>query len=315
MKRLKHIAKWGIALLVLLFLGLTLQRVYLDLQSHREQLDVANMAFAWIFLGSLVYAAGMMPASFAWLQTLKSFQQKVPFWVGMQAYFLGHLGKYIPGKAMAIIIRVGKLRAYGVEIKPTIVSIFVETLTSVCVGAILGCTLLLIQSPQPPKWILWNAALCIPCAGLLLLPHTFRTVLSILSKSRIGRMPKGVSEAFTWRLMLRTSAWMLLGWCLHGTASWLVLIGLQPNGNLITFQAWTICTAAISLGAVIGFASMIPGGAVVRELVITLLLGSLVSEPIALAAAVVFRAVGLVAELVLVGGFSIRKQQPVQGMP
>ena len=306
---LKRIAKWGIVLLVLLFLGLTLRRAYSDLVAHREQLDVAKMAFHWIALSGLVYATGMIPASLAWLQTLRSFQQKVPFLKGMQAYFLGHLGKYIPGKTMVIVLRVGKLREIGVEIKPTIVSVFVETLTSVSTGAILGCILLLYQSPRPPDWMLWNALLCIPFAFVFLLPHTFRGVLGFLAKSRIGRMPKGVNDAFTWHLMLRTCSWMLLGWCLHGTASWLVLIGLQPEGNLWTLQAWTLCTSAISLGAVVGFASMIPGGAFVREIVITWLLSSLVSQPVALAAAVVFRVVGLVSELVLIGCLSIIKSK------
>ena len=307
---LKRIANWGIILVVLLFLGLTLQRAYLDLHTHREQLDISKMAFSWIVFGGGVYILGMLPASQAWLQTLCAFQQKVPFWTGMQAYFLGHLGKYIPGKAMVIVLRVSKLREIGVEVKPTIVSVFVETLTSVSTGAILGCALLLCQSPRPPKWMLWNAMLCILCAFIFLLPHTFRGVLGVLAKSRVGRMPKGVNEAFTWRLMLRNCSWMALGWCLHGTASWLVLIGLQPDGSLWSVQAWTVCTSAALLGAVVGFASMIPGGAIVRELVITWLLTTIVPQPIALAAAVLFRVVGLACELALILGL-----QFVQGRP
>ena len=308
----KRIAKWAIIFVVLLFLGLTLRRAYLDLQMHRDQLDISKMALSWIVFGGAVYILGMLPASQAWLQTLDAFQQKVPFWTGMQAYFLGHLGKYIPGKAMVFVLRVSRLREIGIEVKPTIVSIFVETLTSVSTGAILGCALLLCQSPRPPDWMLWNAILCIPCAFLFLVPHTFRWVLGVLAKSRIGRMPKEVSEAFTWKLMLRNCLWMALGWCLHGTASWLVLIGLQPDGSLWSVQAWTVCTAAALLGAVVGFASMIPGGAIVRELVITWLLTSLVPQPIALAAAVVFRVVGLACELILILGLSFtqRRQKP-----
>jgi glycosyltransferase 2 family protein len=301
---LKRVAKWGIVILVMVFLGLTIQRAYRDFQLHREQLDVSRMALGWVGLSGVVYAISMFPASLAWLQTLGSFKQAVPVLQGLHAYFLGHLGKYIPGKAMVIIIRVGRLRPLGVELKPTIVSIFVETLTSVATGSILGCGLLLCQSPQPPGWMVWSAWLCIPCAFVFLLPHTFRAVLKVLSKSRVGRMPPAVNAAFTWRLMLRTCAWMLLGWTLHGTASWLVLVGLQPDASLWSLQAWTLCTCAVSLGAVVGFASMIPGGAIVRELTITWLLSSLVTHPVALAAAVMFRLVGLVTELILIGSLS-----------
>ena len=113
---LKRLAKWAIILVVVLFLGLTLRRAYQDLQLHRDQLDTAKMSLPWIALGGVVYVLGMLPASQAWLQTLYAFRQKVPYWLGMQAYFLGHLGKYIPGKAMVIVLRVSKLREIGGEV-------------------------------------------------------------------------------------------------------------------------------------------------------------------------------------------------------
>ena len=86
--RLKPIAKWGIVLLVVLFLGLTIRRAYIDIQRHSEHLDLANMNVRWMALGVLAYAVGMIPASLAWLQTLKSFKQIIPFWAAMNAYFL-----------------------------------------------------------------------------------------------------------------------------------------------------------------------------------------------------------------------------------
>ena len=100
---------------------------------------------------------------------------------------------------------------------------------------------------------------------------------------------------------------MLLGWILHGTAGWLVLSGIQSTPGLWTFQAWAVCVSAVSLGAVAGFASMLPGGAVIRELVITWLLSSIVPQPIALFAAIAFRIANLTAEFLVVGVFSMLK--------
>jgi uncharacterized membrane protein YbhN (UPF0104 family) len=304
--RFKPLMKWFVVLVVLVFLGLTLRRAYQDLEVHREKLDFAKVHWGWILGGILLYAAGMIPAGLAWLQTLKAFQQRIPFWYGLYVYFLGHLGKYVPGKAMVIVLRAGKLHPLGVEIKPTIVSVFVETLTSVCTGAVLGGAFLLMQSPRPPGWMLLGAALGIPCCAAMLLPHTFRAILAVLAKSKVGRMPRSVSNAFTGRLMVRVCLWMCLGWLLHGTAGWLVLggmqsCGLQSEGSLWTFSAWSACVAAVSLGAVVGFASMLPSGAIVRELVITWLLSQIVSQPIALFAAVAFRICNLVAEFLMIG--------------
>jgi uncharacterized membrane protein YbhN (UPF0104 family) len=301
--RVKPWLKWLIIAVVLCFVCMTVYRAYVDVQSKREHLDFAAMDWRWLVLGTCVYAIGMLPAGIAWIQTLHCFKQSVPWGYGLYAYYLGLMGKYVPGKAMVIVLRAGKLHPIGVEIKPTVVSVFVETLTSVCTGALLGSTLLLTMSP--PDWMRLAAIVTIPCALVMLLPHTFRAVLAILAKSRIGRMPKSVNEAFTWRLMLRTCSWMALGWCMHGTAGWLVLSGIHPAPELWTLYAWSVCVAAVSLGAVVGFASMVPGGAFVRELVITWLLCTLVAEPIALFAAIAFRIANLIAEFLMIGTLSI----------
>jgi len=305
--RFKPGIKWAIAAVVLVFLVLTVRKAYVDVMEHREHLNFSAMDWRWFFLGLLAYVIGMMPAAIAWLQTLRAFGETVPLWVGLHAYFLGHLGKYVPGKAMVIVLRVRRLAPHGIGIKPTIVSIFVETLTSVAVGAILGCVFLFFAPKFPPTWMMICAAICIPCSLVFLLPHTFRLVLTLLAKSKIGRMPRSVGDAFTWRMMMRACVWMILGWVLHGTAGWLVLSGIQSTPELWTFQAWAACVSAVSLGAVVGFASMLPGGAVIRELVITWLLSSIVPQPIALFAAIAFRIANLIAEFLVVGVVSTIK--------
>ena len=52
---------------------------------------------------------------------------------------------------------------------------------------------------------------------------------------------------------------------------------------------------------------MLPGGAVIRELVITWLLSSIVPQPIALFAAIAFRIANLIAEFLVVGLVSMVK--------
>jgi glycosyltransferase 2 family protein len=305
--RFKPAITLAIASVVFVFLVLTIRKAYIDVMEHREHLDFSAMDWRWLLLGLLVYMIGMMPAAIAWLQTLRAFGETVPLWVGLHAYFLGHLGKYVPGKAMVIVLRVGRLAPHGIGIKPTVVSIFVETFTSVAIGAILGCVCLFLAPQFPPTWMMTCAAICIPCSLVFLLPHTFRLVLTFLAKSKIGRMPRSVGDAFTWRMMMRTCAWMILGWLLHGTAGWLVLSGIQTTPGLWTFHAWAACVSAVSLGAVVGFASMLPGGAVIRELVITWLLSSIVPQPIALFAAIAFRLANLIAEFLVVGVVSMVK--------
>jgi hypothetical protein len=216
----------------------------------------------------------------------------------LNAYFLGHLGKYVPGKAMVLILRVGKLQPLGLAIRPGIVSVFVETLTGVATAAILGAVLLLPLNV--PMWLKIAAACCLPFAAIALTPHFFKIGIGIVAKSKIGKMPKSIPSAFTAPFMFRNSLWMALGWLTQGTAGWLILLAMSQQPELRTWMGWSAVVSAICLGAVAGFASMLPGGAVVREVVITWLLAPLVGQPIALLAAIVIRLANLTGECLII---------------
>ncbi len=292
-----------IASLVIIFLAWTIRKTLIDLEQHQSASSTIRVRWHYLLLSIAVYMVGLLPAGIAWLQALKAFGQNLPLWPALEAYFLGHLGKYVPGKAMVFVIRVGKLQPLGLAIRPGIVSVFVETLTSLCTGAVLGAALL--YALDVPPWIRWSGFACIPFACLALAPHFFRLGLLVAAKSKIGRLPPAMRDAFTWRFMLRTCGWMVLGWLLNGTAAWFVLQSLSDSTNLVSLSGWMTCIAAYCLAAVAGFLSMLPGGAVVRELVITWLLAPLVTHPIALLAAVFLRITNICGECLMAGAISL----------
>jgi uncharacterized membrane protein YbhN (UPF0104 family) len=76
-------------------------------------------------------------------------------------------------------------------------------------------------------------------------------------------------------------------------------------------MGWSAVVSAVCLGAVAGFASMLPGGAVVREVVITWLLAPLVGQPIALLAAVVIRLANLAGECLIISAVMAFPSKPL----
>ncbi len=68
---------------------------------------------------------------------------QVSWYAGLRAYFVSQLGKYVPGKAWVILMRVGMLRhdAHAHPI-PVAVTATYETLCSMAAGALLGVLLL-----------------------------------------------------------------------------------------------------------------------------------------------------------------------------
>jgi uncharacterized membrane protein YbhN (UPF0104 family) len=83
---------------------------------------------------------------------------------------------------------------------------------------------------------------------------------------------------------------------------WAVLRALGA-GEENPFDQLHLCTAAVALATVVGFLSFVPGGAVVREAVLTELLAVVphVGGLTALVSSVLLRLVWLLSELVISG--------------
>jgi uncharacterized membrane protein YbhN (UPF0104 family) len=249
-----------------------------------------------------------------WLETLRKFGHPLESQPVLAGYFLGHLGKYVPGKAMVFLLRIPPIRARGVSIATGVVSIFVETLVWMGVGAAWG-SLSLMRTPVP-DWMVWGSIACGLGALLPTLPPIFRHLVAILSKSRVGRLPEEVSRGLDWSLMLWGWSILSLGWILLAASLAALLLALQgpsPTLSIGSPSLWAASMAAISLSMVAGFLSLLPGGAGVRELVVSLILQPLVGPVAALLAALGIRLVSLLAELLWIGLFRLLPtQQPSQ---
>ena len=254
------------------------------------------------------FAALIPPAVYWWL-TLRNFEHDVDFFSTLSIYSAGNLGKYVPGKAMVLVLRSGAMQQRGVQISTSIVSIFIETLSSLSVGGALGA--LSIASLDPPPWLMAAAMGAAVVALVPTIPPVFRRLLVVLTKYRHLRLPKKLATAMSWRLV--GGGWLLfiLAWLLMGSSLWIICEAIRDsiaidvidgeNFSISSIKLWWICVAASCLGFVVGFLSMLPGGAGVREVVVTMLLAPAIGYAPALVAAVLYRVSNLIAELSMAG--------------
>ncbi|HYH64231.1 MAG TPA: hypothetical protein VD866_05990, partial [Urbifossiella sp.] len=78
-----------------------------------------------------------------WVRLLRSQGVNVSLVHGLRAYFVSQYGKYVPGKAWVVFIRVAMLRGVGGGKSLAVgVTAVYETLTSVAAGALLAAPLL-----------------------------------------------------------------------------------------------------------------------------------------------------------------------------
>ena len=285
-------------------------RRYFEIQAAElksQKFTVASIHWQWILAAIPFGIVGILPAGLYWFWTLRALAIHPPAKVVASAYYVGNLGKYVPGKAMVMILRARALRPYGASIALTTISVFVETLTTMAVGAAIG--VLALSRIEVPDWLVWLARLSALIAVLPTLPLFFVPVL----RQRLAAdnpLRTHLRENYTWSLMLRGWTVSTIGWLILGGGLFCVLKAMPQTAvsisatnvtSLAPVQLYVIAVAACSLSVVAGFVSLLPGGAGVRELVLTVLLSPIVGPAVALAVALIHRLVTIVCELILAG--------------
>ena len=112
----------------------------------------------WLLVSGLLYLVGILPEGLFWHRALRSLGQDVPLGRTLRAYYIGHLGKYVPGKAVVVVMRTGLVCGPGVDASIAAASVFLETLTMMAAGAFLAAVLLVVHDP-------WHSLLVLEAAG------------------------------------------------------------------------------------------------------------------------------------------------------
>ena len=183
-KALLIAAKVLIVALVAWFVRGTLISTWDELRSQPLQLRMLRPA--WLVFSGVIYLVALLPAGWYWHHILKTLGQEAGLGESLQAYYLGHLGKYVPGKAMVIILRTGLIRSHRVDTTLAVVSVFYETLTMMAVGSFLAGGILAFRLREE-RLLLWASLGFMLLAGLPTLPPIFRLILRVM---QLGKFQK-----------------------------------------------------------------------------------------------------------------------------
>ena len=304
--RLIDLRRWKLAFR-LIVMTLVVYGIWHTLADAGEQFAThrvrwTSLSVGWLIVAGLAYLAGMIPCWWFWHRVLYAMGARPRYRETLPAFYIGHLGKYFPGKALVVVIRTALIRGPRVDTLVATISVFVETLTMMAVGALVAAGLLLTTTAD--AWLFWLALALFCLAGIPTLPPVFRQVVRIISVRRGYEHVAQVVNAL--RLPLLASGWITIagGWFLMGLSLWAVLQSMAPATelsqaiHLAPAQALILLTATVGLALVAGFLSLLPGGIGVRELVVTTLLVPVYGELAAILSAVLMRITWLLAELI-----------------
>ena len=255
----------------------------------------------------MCYIAAYVPSAVYWRYVMQTLGQKPGMYETFRAYYIGHLGKYVPFKAMVLIVRAGLLNHQRTTITAAGAAVFIETMTMMAVGAFVAAVVsvfFLLTLPQTIEHGHWLAFLTFGVMiGTLLpiFPPVFQFVANRLKKYNIEIAG----------LQFRTLAvgWMLNipVWIMLGVSLWLTMVGLGMTSESILAEL-PFCLLAIAVSVVFGFVSMLPGGLGTRELALLWILTPFFTErPIegidphtmALVIVTVLRIISILSELIL----------------
>ena len=279
---------WGIA------------RVVADARASfaAENLSWQGLRWRWLLVSVVAYEGGLLVMGCFWYRVLHALRQRPSFLETMRAYHIGHLGKYVPGKAMVVVLRASLIRGVQVDIVVAGISVFIETLTMMAVGAFWAMVVLLVQFREITT-LRWLAVGLIIATVAPTLPPVFRTLVRRLRPTFQTHFDE-ITAGYTFGLVAQGWLACTCGWALLAVSFWATLKAIpyaDPLENLATM--FPVLLASVALAVVAGFASLLPGGMVVREWVLDRLMVPQIGEVAAFAGAIVLRLVWLLTELVI----------------
>lgn len=285
--------------MVLIAIG---HRVWLE----REKLAAFDFSldYRWMVFSGVCYLVGMSACALFWHAAMRDCKASPSALSVATAYFAGHLGKYVPGKGLVVVIRAAVVKGPGVTMGLAAITSFVETLLMMATGSLISLVSLpILQVPRRSYLILIAAGLT-AVLGLLVSPPVMSRLKMIVTKP----FPD-VGRDFAFRLRWITLGFgvvmMLAAWLLAGLSLIGLLASMGKFGQIVLqlgiAKACALLVCVVALATVGGFVSMIPGGLGTREWILVETLGPMIGGSQAIVAAILLRLVWLVAEIAASG--------------
>jgi hypothetical protein len=263
--------KSALGILVLVMVGREVARTLGGLESQGAWPSIDPK---WMALAVGLYLAGLGLFGAWYWRILESSATPIGFLPAVRAYVISHLGKYVPGKAMVVVLRVGFASPYGARPATAAFAAFYETLVMMATGGLLAAVGFLL-SPQgtislpagPLGTLVVPLALVGLGPGLVFLGLAWPTVFPALTRVMTSPFPGMGPDAlprFSYRLLGEGVLWCLGGWICWGLSQVAVIRAMSPEG--LPFSAWTPAASSVALATVAGFLVPVsPGGLGVRE--------------------------------------------------
>ncbi|MFV2084213.1 lysylphosphatidylglycerol synthase domain-containing protein [Micromonospora sp. LOL_021] len=285
------------------FLALALVRQWSQVAEVIGDLSVVAVA-----VSALATMVGIWFSFLCWRAILTDLASRIPVTAGMRIFFVGQVGKYVPGKVWPILTQIRLGRDYQVPGRTSAAAAFIFMLIVLGTGLLVAiCSLPVLGADALGQY--WWSLLALPVAAVALWPPVLNRGLGwIMRLARREPMPRPLTAAGIGRAV----GWALVMWAFFGVHLFALLTGLDVTAPHLLLQA----TGAFAGSWSIGFLLLVaPAGVGPREVALVVLLGSITTQPVALVAVVVSRLLMTLGDLVwpvIALGLERRRRAPAR---
>jgi uncharacterized membrane protein YbhN (UPF0104 family) len=260
----------------------------------RQWTDVARVIgqlSGWSLLAAALLAmAGIWFSFLSWRALLADFGSAVPLTGAMRIFFVGQLGKYVPGKVWPILAQMRLGRAHRIPGRTSAAAAAIVTLITLGAGLLVtAITLPVLGANALSRY--WWTLLALPLALLVLWPPVLNGLLARLMRlARREPMPQPLTGAG----VARAVGWALVMWLCYGVHLWILLGASQPLTPGLLIRSIGAFAGSWAIGFLLLLA---PAGLGPREVALIVMLGGAVAQPVALVAALISRLLLTMADI------------------
>jgi uncharacterized membrane protein YbhN (UPF0104 family) len=293
--RLKTLFSVTVTVLVITFVVIAFWRPLNELRQYDLRFD-----FTWLVIAGVTYVLGISCSLLFWYLSLRWLGQSPSGLTVTWAYFLGHLAKYVPGKALVVLVRTVLLRGPRCRTDVAAVTVVYETFLYMAVGAVLAAVVVLVYGPLADQLQYRHVIILLAALVPLVIPWVFNRIMARLTapfrRQADGSevpLPKFGARLLTLGIVLQ------LGCCIFVALSLgAVIRSIRPEFDL--WPALPGLTAKLAAAIAVGFVIPTPAGLGTREYALKLMLEDDLGEAIAVLVPLLTRLAWLVSEVVVV---------------
>jgi uncharacterized membrane protein YbhN (UPF0104 family) len=233
---------------------------------HDVRAALAKLDGRWLLLAVLATILNVALAGMVWRTVLADLGSRLRLPVAARIFFVGQLGKYLPGSVWPVVMQTELGRDHHVPRRRTATATMVSLLLSVA-SALLVTLLALPLAPLAlPKGFGWAVLLVAPLA-ILLHPSVLNRLVD-LGLRLMGR--ERLEERTSLRGTLLATVWAIGSWTGAGLQVWALSVPLGAPADLRTAA---LMIGGYSLAWAVGFVVIIaPAGAGAREVALAAVL-------------------------------------------